>query len=86
MAADARLHRSYFGIGRLDWRDFRDDPGGIEFNLPISGWFKLFREVGFEVVDYLELQAPENAAVRYGVPDWWAKSWPSEHEWKLRRR
>ena len=31
-----RLERDYFSLHRLDWRDAVDDPGGIEFNLPIS--------------------------------------------------
>jgi hypothetical protein len=31
-----RPEDDYFGPGRLDWRDAIDEPGGIEFNLPIS--------------------------------------------------
>ena len=46
-ARESRLHRSYFDLRRLDWRDDETDPGGIEFNLPISAWLKLFRETGF---------------------------------------
>lgn len=85
-SCDETLHRSYFDLYRLDWRDCEVDPGGVEFSLPISAWFRLFRETGFEVLDYLELQAAEQA----DRGDWfasaaWAHRWPAEHVWKLRR-
>jgi SAM-dependent methyltransferase len=80
------LHRSYFGLHRLDWRNVEVDPGGVEFNLPISGWFRLFREKGFEILDYRELQAPEGSPDRYDKPAQWARRWPSEQIWKLRKR
>lgn len=79
------LHRSYFDLQRLDWRGVEVDPGGISFHLTISQWLRLFRDTGFEVLDYHELQAPEGAADRYGVPGSWAQRWPAEHAWKLRR-
>jgi SAM-dependent methyltransferase len=82
-----RLERSYFSLHRLDWRDAVDDPGGIEFNLPISRWFRLFRETGFEVVDFIEIQAPEpGSEVNFFVTADWAHRFPSEQVWKLRKR
>lgn len=82
-----RLERSYFSLHRLDWRDAVDDPGGIEFNLPISQWFRLFRETGFEVVDYIEIQAPgPGPEVKFFVTADWAHRFPSEQVWKLRKR
>lgn len=82
-----RLERSYFGLGRLDWRDAVDEPGGIEFNLPISAWLRLFDRTGFDVVDYVEIQAPETADGRRGaVTAEWAKRFPSEQAWRLRKR
>jgi hypothetical protein len=59
--AGLTLERDYFGLGRLDWTDALDDPGGIEFNMEISSWLRLFRTVGFDVVDYVEIQAPASA-------------------------
>lgn len=83
---DERLHQPYFGMYRQDWRAVEVDPGGIEFNLPISEWLRLFRRTGFEVIDYLELQAPTDATgERFFVSAEWAKRWPSEHAWKLRK-
>ncbi|MGI9645357.1 MAG: class I SAM-dependent methyltransferase [Ilumatobacteraceae bacterium] len=82
-----RLARPYFGLGRLDWTEAVIDPGGIEFNLPISAWLRLFRETGFEVLDYLEVQAPEWATgTQFEAPAEWAKQWPAEQAWKLRKR
>jgi SAM-dependent methyltransferase len=85
-ACEAKLHRSYFELHRLDWTRAEVDPGGIEFNLPISAWLRLFRDTGFEVLDYLELQAPEGSPDRFGTPGAWAQRWPAEQVWKLRRR
>ena len=85
-ACTPTLHRNYFDLYRFDWRQAEVEPGGIEFNLPVSGWLRLFRETGFEVLDYLELQAPEGSPDRFGVPGSWAQRWPAEHVWKLRRR
>jgi ubiquinone/menaquinone biosynthesis C-methylase UbiE len=84
--SEARLHRPYFGMHRQDWRTAEVDPGGIEFNLSVSGWHELFHDVGFQVIRYLELQAAEEAAVdQFAVPAEWAKKWPSEQVWVLKK-
>jgi SAM-dependent methyltransferase len=85
-----RLERPYFDLHRLDWTDAVDDPGGVEFNLPVSDWFRLFRHSGFEVLDYLELQAPapepgHGSDVNYFVTADWARRFPSEQVWKVRK-
>ena len=78
--------RPYFGLHRVEWLDLDDDPG-IEFNLPISGWFRLFSETGFDVVDFLEIQAPESAdGTRFSIPAEWAKKYPSDQAWIVRKR
>ena len=81
------LERSYFGLGVLDWREAVDEPGGIEFNMPISAWIRLFAEVGFDVFDYVEIQAPATATgTKFTVTADWAQRFPSEQVWRLRRR
>lgn len=86
-AADEHLHRPYFGLHRLDWREVEIDPGGIEFNLPISEWLALFDRAGFGVEAFLELRPPEHVDDdRFAVRADWAKRWPSEMAWKLVRR
>lgn len=56
-----RLERDYFGLARLDWTEAVEDPGGVEFNMEISSWIRLFRTTGFDIVDYVELRAPDSA-------------------------
>ena len=81
-----RLERDYFGLHRLDWTAAVDDPGGVEFNLPISDWIGLFRRTGFEILDFRELQAPAGGPeVRYFASAEWSSRFPSEQVWHLRR-
>lgn len=83
---DEQLHRPFFGMHKQDWRDVDIEPGGVEFNLTHSDWWKLFRTTGFEVIDYLELGAPPNATEdKFSIPAEWAKKWPCEQVWKLRK-
>jgi len=85
--AGMRLEQDYFGIGRLDWTDAIEDPGGIEFNMEISSWFRLFRETGFDVLDYREIRAPADAdGVRYWVTAEWARRFPAEQAWVVAKR
>jgi len=81
------LERGYFGLGRLDWTAAAEDPGGIEFNMEISSWMRLFRDLGFDVADYHEIQAPSSAeGVKFSVPATWAKRFPAEQAWVLVKR
>jgi SAM-dependent methyltransferase len=79
------LRRPYFGIHRFEW----PDDESVEFHLGYGEWIRLLREHGFEVVDLVEIQAPEGAKPsRYEslpLPDW-ARRWPSEEIWRARKR
>ncbi len=47
----------------------------------------MFRETGFEVVDFIEIQAPEpGPEINFFVTADWAHRFPSEQVWKLRKR
>jgi SAM-dependent methyltransferase len=80
---DTRLHRSYFGLGRMDLGD-----GTIDFQFPHSAWFRVFREHSFSVEDFIELQPPAEATTTYDdfAPHDWARRWPAEQIWKVRKR
>jgi SAM-dependent methyltransferase len=81
-----RLVRDHFGLHRLEWPATVEKPANVEFNLPLSGWLRLFREVGFTVLDFQELRAPESArGQRYFVTADWARRWPAEQVWRLRK-
>ena len=77
----AELVRSYFGLRRETWET-------VEFQLPFGEWIRLFRSNGFEVLDLVELRPP--ARPRTTSPDFaplgWARRWPGENIWKLRKR
>ena len=78
------LLRPYFGMHRFEWAD----GDSVEFHLGYGDWIRLLRGSGFEVVDLVELRAPESGPEhRYpGLPErWWARQWPSEEIWRARK-
>jgi SAM-dependent methyltransferase len=83
--AGERLLRPQRGLYRIDWRD--DDPG-TEFHPGTSDLFRILRDNGFELLDFRELYAPEDAVDHeyyVHVPAEWAKKWPSEEIWRARK-
>ncbi len=81
------LVRDWFTLHRIDWRHAQFDPSGIEFTLHTGAWFRLLHSVGFDVIEYQELQAQDPGAGKpFGTPAKWAHRFPSEHVWKARKR
>ena len=82
-AAD-RLLRPYFGMHRFEWAG----ESGVEFYLGYGDWIRLLRASGFEVLDLLEIRAPDDLAELRGDglvdPDW-ARKWPAEQIWRVRK-
>jgi len=78
------LQRPQRGLHRLDW----EDDNTTEFQLGHGDLFKLLRESGFDLLDLIELYAPEEAedAAFYHSDAEWAKKWPWEEIWKARKR
>ena len=76
-----QLAADYFGLARFD------DGESVEYQLPYGEWIRLFRRHGFIVDDLIELRPPNDAATTYSdfVPVEWARRWPAEHIWKLRK-
>jgi SAM-dependent methyltransferase len=75
-----RLRNPYFGM-RVD----DSGEGTIDFHLPYGDWIRLFRANGLSVEDLVELQAPRRATSTYGWDRRWARRWPAEQIWKLRK-
>ncbi len=77
-----RLAAPYFGMHRVETPE-----GSVEFNLPIGAWIRLFREHGFVVEDLIEVRPPEGAGSTYrtGEETEWARRWPMEQIWKVRK-
>lgn len=81
-----RLVRPYFGMHTLDWREVEIDPGGVNFCLPISAWVVLFHRIGFTIDDLREPRAPNSAqGAEFFIDAEWARRWPSELIWKVRK-
>ena len=85
-AADAdragdRLVYDYFGMHRFDYGD------SIDFNLPYGEWIRLFRANGFAIEDLIEPRPDADATSSYRdeVEREWARRWPAESIWRLRR-
>jgi SAM-dependent methyltransferase len=78
-----RLLRPMFGMGRISWTG----ETSVEFHLTHGAWIDLFRRSGFEVEELLEPQVPEGATTSYAwMPYDWARQWPCEEVWKVRKR
>jgi SAM-dependent methyltransferase len=82
--AGDRLLRPYFGMHRFEWPD---NPG-VEFHLGIGDWVRLLRANDFEIVDFIEIQAPEGATTAGDglVDPEWARRWPAEQIWRVRKQ
>jgi ubiquinone/menaquinone biosynthesis C-methylase UbiE len=80
------LVRPLKGMNRLDWTS--DPEPSTDFHISTGDMFQLLRRTGFEVVDYRELYAPDDAVDHpfYSyVPAAWARRWPSEEIWRARK-
>ncbi|MGH7904121.1 MAG: class I SAM-dependent methyltransferase [Candidatus Dormibacteraceae bacterium] len=85
-AAGDRLLRPQRGLHRIDWED--PEPS-TEFHIGTGEMVRLLRRAGFEVLDLIELFAPDDAVDHpyyAGVSAGWAKRWPAEEIWRARRR
>ncbi len=83
---DRTLHRPYRGLQGADWTEVPIDPSGICFNLTLADWMALFANIGFKVLKYQEIYAPDHANdTRGAVPADWAKHYPVEQVWHLEK-
>jgi SAM-dependent methyltransferase len=76
-----RLVIDYFGMHRFD------DDDHSSFQLTYGDWIRLFRSNGLVVEDLIEPRPPDGATSSYRDADElaWARRWPSEEIWRLRR-
>lgn len=85
--ATDRLVFSQQGLYRIDWQE--GDMSGSEFHPPMAEMFAILRANGFELLDYRELYAPDDAVSHeyYAEPSAeWARKWPAEEIWRARLR
>ena len=79
------LRRDYFGMFRHTLEE--DGLRTTEFQLPYGEWIRLFRRNGLEVEDLVELRPGVGAGTTYEdfAPVEWARRFPAENIWKLRK-
>ncbi|MDT3445063.1 MULTISPECIES: class I SAM-dependent methyltransferase [unclassified Pseudofrankia] len=80
--AGRKLARDYF-----DLRMFADADGLVSANLPYGEWIRLFRSCGLAVEDLLETRPKDDPTLsgRQRSDNEWARRWPSECIWRLRK-
>ncbi len=76
-----RLALDYFGMHQFDGGDH------VRFQLRYGEWIRLFRANKFVVEDLIEPRPAPDTISSYRDPDElaWARRWPSENIWRLRR-
>jgi SAM-dependent methyltransferase len=79
--AGDRLVRDYFGMHQIDAVD------EVVFQLPYGEWIRLFRANGLEILDLIEPRPAADAVSSYRDDEdrAWARRWPAECIWRLRR-
>ncbi|HKY60947.1 MAG TPA: class I SAM-dependent methyltransferase [Gemmatimonadota bacterium] len=76
----ASLQRDYFGTGR------HDSGVHVEYHPGYGEWIGMFRESGLSIEALIELRPAPNAATSYdGWSREWARRWPAENLWKVRK-
>ena len=77
-----RLVLDYFSLHALE---FPDEP--TVFQLPYGEWVRLFRENGLTIEDLIELRPAADAVSSYrsATDREWARRWPMEHIWRVRK-
>ncbi|MFI5056410.1 MAG: methyltransferase domain-containing protein [Actinomycetota bacterium] len=78
------LLRPYFGMGRMVWDE---EDGSVEYQLTYGEWIRLFRDSGLRIEDLIELRPDaQNDSTYVGYADVaWARDFPGEHIWKVRK-
>ena len=76
------LKNDYFGMHRLEWDN------EVNFQLPYGEWMRLFRKTGFLIEDLIETQPTVGTTSTYRNASEiaWARRWPMENVWKLRKQ
>ncbi len=80
-AVTDRLVEDYFGLGLMEY------DGKTYYQFGYGEWIRLFREHDFVVEDLIEIQAPLDQETTYEdfVRHEWARRWPAEQIWKVRK-
>jgi len=85
-SAGDRLLRQQRGLHRIDWQEGETT---TEFHIGAGDMVQLLRQMGFELLNLIELFAPDEAVDHpyyTGFSADWARRWPAEEIWRARKR
>lgn len=76
------LLNDYFGMRKLEWED------SVDFFLTYGDWVRLFRHNNFIIEDLIENRPAEGVSSTYRSESEnnWARHWPMENIWKVRKQ
>ncbi len=82
---DRELHRPYFELGRSEYVE--ENGVSVEWYLGYGEWIRVFRCAGLAVEDLIELRPGPGATTTYTTYTTaeWARDFPGDHIWKLRK-
>ena len=85
LPASREMRSDYFGLRSATSPD--PDWNTTDFQLPYGDWIRLFRANGLSIEDLIELRPSEDATTTYDdyAPLEWARAFPAEHIWKVRK-
>jgi SAM-dependent methyltransferase len=85
LPATREMRSDYFGLRDAESTD--PEWKTTEFQLTYGDWIRLFRANGLVVEDLIELRPAADAETTYDdyAPLEWARAFPSEHIWKVRK-
>ena len=85
LPATREMRGDYFGLRTATFED--PEWATTEFQLTYGDWIRLFRAHGLAVEDLIELRPPADAETTYDdfAPIEWARAFPAEHIWKVRK-
>jgi SAM-dependent methyltransferase len=77
-----RLERDYWDLYAID-----ETGEGVAFQLRYGTWIRLFRENALAIEDLIELRPAADATSSYrdDFDREWARRWPMEHIWRVRK-
>ena len=83
---DRTLHRPYFELGRAATLE-PDGTTSVEWYLGYGDMIRIFRDAGLLVEDLIELRPAPDATTTYTgfTTHEWARDFPGDHIWKLRK-
>jgi SAM-dependent methyltransferase len=78
---ERHLINDYFGLTHLDWGD------SVDFQIPYGEWIRLFRRNHLLIEDLIETRPAPGAINTYRSEEEneWARHWPMESIWKVRK-